>query len=191
MLISAAVETTIAIEAMPITDWITAWATVGALILSAVLGFVSIKLTLADRHERRTAERLQHTKVFGFGDLKADHVLVRVVNATEFPVRNINVLFFGYMSSPVLKVIHSGSQFGLPLLAPGKRKTLRLDFERHPDLADMNGYVGVRLQFIDIHGQSWVRKPNGHIVTREELGTDPGFDLPRDHYTYEGPHVGD
>lgn len=170
-------------------DAVTAGATVGALMLSGILGFISWKFTRDDRKESRAADRERRTRVFGYGFSEPAGVRVQVINGTEFPVRNIGVWVFSYMSSPELKVLHKGTQTDIPLLGPGAEEPLWWSYAKHADLVDLRGRIGVRISFIDINGQAWVRRPDGRVLKQEELGKSAGFDLPADLYSYEGPHT--
>lgn len=183
------VTETAAADPAPVTDWITAISAVLALLISVALGAASIRMTTTDRRERRAVDRERRTRVFGYGDLEADGVRVRLVNGTEFPVRMIGVFVFSYMSSPEPKVLNKGTQVTVPSLAPGEAEELWFGFDRHKHMADMKGHVGLRIGFMDINGQAWVRRPDGRVLTQEELGDSSGFELPKDMYSYDGPHT--
>lgn len=188
MILTTIAETT-AVDAPPITDWITAIATVLALIISALLGAVSIAMTTRDRRDRRAVDREQRTRVFGYGELEKDGVRVRLVNGTAFPVRQVGVYVMSYMSSPQPKVLHKGTQTTVPHMSPGSEEELWFGFDRHSHMADMKGDIGLRIGFIDINGQAWIRRPDGRVLKQEELKGSAGFELPRDMYSYSGPHT--
>ena len=176
MILSTVTETTA--DAVPVTDWITAIATVLALIISALLGAVSIGMTTRDRRERRSVDRERRTRVFGYGELEKDGVRVRLVNGTDFPVRAVGVHVMGYMSSPEPKVLHSGTQTTVPHMAPGGHEELWFGFDRHGHMADMKGHVGLRIGFIDINGQAWIRRPDGRVLKQEDLKGSAGSTCP-------------
>lgn len=188
-MILATITDSAAADTVPVTDWITAIATVLALIISAVLGASSIAMTTRDRRERRSMDREQRTRVFGYGEVEKDGVRVRLVNGTEFPVRQVGVHVFTYMSSPEPKVLHKGTQITVPHIPPGAHEELWFGFETHSYMADMKGRVGLRIGFIDINGQGWIRRPDGRVLKQEELKGRAGFDLPRDMYSYSSPHT--
>lgn len=168
---------------------LTAVATVGALLVSLAVGLISILFTWRDRRERRSFDEERRSRVFGYGDLEPDGLRLHLINGTDFPVRNISLWALGYMSSPEPTMLHKGFQTGIPMLEPGQRMTLWLGFDRYDHLADMKGKVGLRIDFIDINGQAWVRRPDGKVLKQEKLAKGSGFELPTDAYSYAGPHT--
>lgn len=189
MLLMAVTESSASTEAGSVTDWITAASAVLALVISALLGAWSIALTTRDRRERRSADQERRTRLFGYGSIEEDGVRVRLVNATDFPMRNVNVHVFSFMSSPEPKALSSGTQTTLPGMPPGSEEELWFGFSKHSEMASMKGHIGLRIGFMDINGQAWVRRPDGRILKQEELQGSAGFDLPKDMYSYQGPHT--
>lgn len=175
-------------DAVPYTDVVTTWATVGALLVSVVLGFLSIRFTLQDRSERRESEKTRWNRVFAYGELEPEGVRIKIENATEFPVRSVHVYFFGYMPGPPSKALSSPGQTAVPSLAPGQKVSLWFGFDRRPDLVGTGENIAVRVTFIDLNGQAWVRTPGGKVMKMEELGEDSGMQIPEDLYSYKGPH---
>lgn len=189
MLLTAVTESSASTEAVSVTDWITAASAVLALIISASLGAWSIALTTGDKRERRSADEERRTRLFGYGSLEDDGVRVRLVNATDFPMRNVSVHVFSFISSPEPKVLSSGTQTTVPGMPPGSEEELWFGFAKHSEMVGMMGQVGLRIGFMDINGQAWVRRPDGRILKQEELKGSAGFDLPKDMYSYQGPHT--
>lgn len=173
-----------------ITDWMQGIGTVGALILSMVLAFVSIVLTYKDRAAKRDAEAMERARVFAHVEVDDAHITWTVVNASPYPVRQVNLLAVPfYWSAEGKKTYQSSLQRGCKYIAPNSQHQEVLIRERlhesmwlHPHMEN-----AVRLDFVDYQGTHWVRAANGRATPIEKL-KGAGFDeLPRTLYEPNQP----
>jgi hypothetical protein len=173
-----------------VTDWLSGIGTAGALLVSTVLAFVSIVLAYKDRKGKRDAEAMERARVFARVEVDETHLRWSVVNASPFPVRQVNLLAVPFHTAQDGKKLDKTSaQFPCSYIAPNsthKEELLRAELPEHMRLHPRME-AAVRLDFIDYQGTHWVRAANGRATPIEKL-KGAGFDeLPRTLYEPDPP----
>ena len=166
-----------------VTDWMSAWGTVGALAVSLLLGFTSIVLAYNDRRAKRESERMELARVFARVETDDDDIRWSITNASPYPIRQAHIMAvsFGTNAVGTRTVGGGGPQFSGGYIPAGatargsrQRNTLPDPMRLVPGLE-----AAVRLDFIDYQGTHWVRAANGKATTVENL-KGVGFEkLPR------------
>ncbi|MEV7457986.1 hypothetical protein [Pseudarthrobacter oxydans] len=168
-----------------ITDWLQGIGTAGALLVSVVLAFISIVLSYRDRKATRDAEAMERARVFAHVEVDATHLTWRVVNASPYPIRQINVTARPFYVGAEGKKIHpSFAHLTHRYLGPNDKHEESFIREKLPEDMRLHEHMenAVRLDFVDYQGTHWVRAASGHATPIEKL-KGAGFDpLPRTVY---------
>lgn len=174
-----------------VTDWMSAWGTVGALAVSLLLGFTSIVLAYNDRKAKRESERLERSRVFAHVETNEEEISWFITNASPYPIRQAHIVAVSFATNTVgtRTVGGGGPQFSGGYIPAGstvrgsrQRQTLQESMRLVPGLE-----AAVRLDFIDYQGTHWVRAANGKATPIEKL-KGVGFEkLPRTLYQPNRP----
>jgi hypothetical protein len=173
-----------------ITDWLQGVGTVGALLVSRVLAFVSIVLSYKDRKAKRDAEAMERARVFAHVEVDEKQITWRVVNASPYPVRQVHLVAIPfYVGAEGKKTYESSVQLDCRYIDPNSHYEEVLDRVGLPDFMRLRSHMenAVRLDFVDYQGTHWVRAANGRVTPIEKL-KGGGFDeLPRTLYEPDRP----
>lgn len=173
-----------------LTDWLSGVGTAGALLVSVVLAFWSIAMTINDHKAKRKAEEMERARVFARVETDDTHIRWSVVNASPYPVREVNVLALPFATTPDGKKLGgTNAQFQCRYIPPNSTYEEALVREKRPESMRLIPHMeaAVRLDFIDYQGTHWVRAANGRVTPIEKL-KGAGFDeLPRTLYEPDPP----
>lgn len=180
-----------AIENTPtITDWLSGIGTAGALLVSTVLAFVSIVLAYRDRKAKRNAEAMERARVFAHVDVDDSQLTWSVVNASPYPVRQVNVMAVPfYDDGEGKKLHHKRAHLTCKYIAPNSTHEEALPKATLPDDMQLPRYMdhAVRLDFVDYQGTHWVRTANGKVTPIEKLKGSAFEQFPRAVYDFDRP----
>ncbi|MBT2549800.1 hypothetical protein [Arthrobacter sp. ISL-65] len=176
-----------------ITDWMSAWGTVGTLAASLILSFISLVMTLNDRRGKRHAEKMERAKAFAHVEVDDQEVRWSVVNASPYPIRQVHLLAVPFMVGPAGKKLAGSTtrnlSFSTQYIEPS---TTHKEAPPRTSRAEWNVLLpwidyAIRLDFVDYQGTHWVRAANGDVTPIEKLKGGGFAKLPRTRYEPDLP----
>lgn len=177
-----------------VTDWMSAWGTVGTLAVSLILAFASLVLGYNDRRAKRHTDKMERAKAFAHVEVDKETVRWSVINASPFPIRQVQLYSVPFVANPDSKKLVGGAtrnlQFSVEYIAPGTTYEEALPRTMRPEWAKLLPWVdnAVRLDFVDYQGTHWVRAANGSVTPIEKLKGGGFGKLPRTLYEPYPPH---